>query len=945
MIDIDELYRKTNNGLTILQDFVPGCDTKKPFRYRSKAEDSAPSARLTDKSGVWKLIDFGLHSRPQSPIDIVMEVEKIDFEQALTLLATRYGIDNAKPVYVGPRIEQRTALADEKDDDINLETTSEFSDRYLKILGPAVTAENAKALNWYVVNKVTKTKNGKTTIIHSTPEYPIFARRCYYYETDRFNRITEIKDEFFYKIYEPLNQDKSFRFSYAPKGARQKGYISGLVELYQAYKDYNREKELEFNSDPNNEKKTFNYKKLDECFIASGERDTLCIKSLGYNPIWFNSETADISGKDISLIGLYAETIYNIPDLDRTGVKVGKELAKKFWSIHTLWLPEFLTKKKDWRGNPKKDFKDYCDEYCRDGDRSKLLSDFKKRINNACPVQFWNETEDKSGITKYSINTVYLFNFLNTFGIHRLKDELSEVSKIIQMNENVVKELQIGDILEFINTSAEARALNNALRNMIYNASGKLSERTFMQTPRIELDFTKHTKDSQFLFFKNTTWQITASRIVESVFDKHVWDKNVINHHVSILDPMFKCIQKTDGGKKYWDIDILATDCCMLNYIINTSRIHWRNELEYNLEELSNEEANQYRADNKFSIKGLNLTEEEQREQKLNLVNKIFAIGYMLHSYKSDSRAWATFAMDSLGDDGECNGRSGKSFFFKALSTLLRSERIDGRMTDVKKSEFLFQNVDQYTDLLYIDDAERTFPIKNFYSMITSDLTVNPKNNAAFNIPFEQAPKIGFTTNYVPRDFDSSTVARLLFLVFSDYYHEQTDTNGYLENRSIRDDFDQRDLLKDYTDEEWNSDINFFAQCIQFYLHASNELNLKIQPPMEAIMLRKVKDDMGSTFQVWAEGYFDEESGNLNQDIRQVDVYEDFKRFAGNDDKTQMRGFTEKLKKYAEFKDYTYNPADISNKDRRIQKKVNGKVEAFIHIRNTSDYSNDGKIF
>lgn len=59
------------------------------------------------------------------------------------------------------------------------------------------------------------------------------------------------------------------------------------------------------------------------------------------------------------------------------------------------------------------------------------------------------------------------------------------------------------------------------------------------------------------------------------------------------------------------------------------------------------DEAEKYKAAHRFDIAGESLTAEEIDEQKRNLINKIFTFGYMLHQYKSPSRAWAPMAMDN----------------------------------------------------------------------------------------------------------------------------------------------------------------------------------------------------------------------------------------------------------------------------------------------------------
>ena len=220
----------------------------------------------------------------------------------------------------------------------------------------------------------------------------------------------------------------------------------------------------------------------------------------------------------------------------------------------------------------------------------------------------------------------------------------------------------------------------------------------------------------------------------------------------------------------------------------------------------------------------------------------------MLHRYKSPSRAWAPQAMDNkIGEDGECNGRSGKSFMFKALSYFMKTVKLSGRNPKLMDNPHVFDQVNQHTDFILVDDCDRYLNTGLFYDIITSDMTVNPKNNQSFTIPFEESAKLGFTTNYVPIDFDPSTEARLLYLVFSDYYHQRTEDNDYRETRSIRDDFGKDLFSKTYSENEWNADINFFLQCCRFYLSLCEE-SIKLLPPMENIIRRKYKADMGNNF-------------------------------------------------------------------------------------------------
>lgn len=272
-----------------------------------------------------------------------------------------------------------------------------------------------------------------------------------------------------------------------------------------------------------------------------------------------------------------------------------------------------------------------------------------------------------------------------------------------------------------------------------------------------------------------------------------------------------------EDGRPKFDIEIKSVKSHFFGYLINASRTYWRKELEYAFEGRSIDEKEAYHKAHLFDIAGVGLADTEIQEQKQNLINKIFTFGYMLHHYKAPSRAWAPMAMDNkIGENNECNGRSGKSFFFKTLSLLMKTVKLSGRNPKLMDNPHVFDQVTQHTQMLLLDDCDRYLNTGLFYDNITSDMTVNPKNNQSFTIPFEDSPKIAFTTNYVPADFDPSSEARLLYMVFSDYYHQRTEENDYQETRSIRDDFDEDLFSKTYTEDEWNADINFSCSAAVF---------------------------------------------------------------------------------------------------------------------------------
>lgn len=922
MIDIDQLYKKSNDGLDIILHYYPQArecvDNNKSFKIRD--EDDA-SARIKKFKGVYKVTDFGDEGEAQDPLDIAQKEGGMRFADALFYWAERYGItsNNARPVYEA-EWEYRTPLPEEKEGDIIVhEAEVEWTDKDLKLFGPKVTAATLRnQLHWCKVKEIIYIKNGKASIKKPTDIYPIYARRSYYEEGNKLLH--------FYKIYEPLSTSKQYRFGYAPRGAKPQRYINGLFELRKEYEKYNDSQAGQQEGEGD-----YKYDKLQAAIICAGERDAACVRARGLFPIWFNSETFDINGAEMKEIAKYVYKIYNIPDIDDTGIRRGTALAKKFWNLYTIWLDESLKLQKDWRGNPKKDFRDYCE--WKPSNR-----EFDNILKTAKCAQFWEEWEEKDK-KKYGLVSIRIAYFLKLYGFYRYDDELSQSIKPIRMIDNRVQEIKPINIRDFMKYIAEKRFLDEKIRDLLVSST-KMNSSIFEDLSPKQLDFTNHDKHKQLFFFKNANWLVTADKIEETKTQVNVWDKDIIDHNVNLLDDMFTIYAKKDKyGELTWDIEVKNNGSCYFNYIINTSRIYWREELEERLlSTKNNDEILAYKEAHKFSIDGPLLTPAEIQEQKQNLVNKIFTVGYLLHRYKGDSTAWAPFLMDGkVGEDGECNGRSGKSFYLKALTNILKYKRIDGR-SNPKDDNFLFDGVNQSTHLVYFDDASRDFPIKRFYSLITSDFHVNPKGNTAFSIPYDDAPKLAFTTNYIPYDFDASTVARLLFVVFSDYYHERTMTNGYRQDRSIYDDFNKEIMKKgkEYSAEEWNLDFNFMAQCLKFYLKVMREYNCKIYPPMGNILKRKYVEDMGGEdFLSWAYTYFAPGSENLDRNIDKNVPFRAFKNSVDNTIDWKPNRFMKALQGFVGYCDYIHemNPEDVVGKNGRIQEWINGKNVTCIHIR------------
>ena len=909
-IDQQDILDATSGGLEIIYRCYPqakDAQTKADKRFRIRSDERTASASLKQlQDGIWVVTDFGGDQTPRNGIQVYMKEEALTFREAIVQLAGIYGVGGISAEINKPDFQKRPATAEEKEGDYFFDIKETIPEADLKVLGPKVTAEICKRYNCYSLVSYTTIKNREAYVTGSTDKYPIFL-----FDHGEFK-----------KRYEPLNPQKEYRFRYF--GKKEKDYVNGLSQLNKAYEDY-RDKQLKSQTEDDDDHEI---KKLECAIICSGERDALNVAGYGYYPIWFNSETAELTGKNYKDITRCVDTVYNLPDIDVTGIRAAIKLGMQYLDIQHIMLPESLLNFKDPRGKSRKDFLDYIEIYPKDWD-------FKKLINVAKPMRFWKVEATKGGM-KYNISSANTRFFLQANGFYQIENKNSKTGQMfVKIDGHIVDEIQSKDIKGFLINYCEKNYLNNEILELLLNTN-RLSEATLTGLKQIDIDFTDYEPEAQYLFFENKVWKVTSEDVIESrseSSERHVWKEEVIPHKVKKTDPPFKIKKIAD---EHYDIEVLNTNSHYFAYLVNASRMHWRKELEVALEDLPEDEAEKYIKDHRFCIDGEKLTDEEIFEQKQHLINKIFSIGYLLHRYKSQSRAWAVFAMDNvLGEEGESNGRSGKSFGYKALRYFMKSVTLSGRNPKMTENPHLYDRVTEHTDYILVDDADLYLNYKFFFDSITGELIVNPKNNQSYEIPFDNSPKFCFTSNHALRNIDTSLSARILYTVFSDYYHERTESNNYQETRKIRDDFGKDLFGPEYTETEWNDDFNFFAQCIRFYL--SVPAPLKINPPMGNVTLRNLLAEMGQSFKDWADAYFDidqetKEGDGVNTLIAKEDALNDFIK------KTNTKGwttnkFSKALRAFCRFYGYKYNPKAFCNAQGRISRKVDGTTKDMIYIQ------------
>ncbi|QNR22939.1 hypothetical protein [Croceimicrobium hydrocarbonivorans] len=501
-IDQQEIFAKTNGGLQIILDYYKNAQDaldKKGQKFKIRDSEKTASASLKQTSdGNWIVTDFGGDGEHRNGIQVCMLEEGIEeYRTALLFLARKYGVKGEDGKSLGfDRGYEKLPIEDGMEENQYLYKIKDFTDNELLVLGPGVTRELCRNHHLYSLESYTYVSKDKKTgelvqhIWKSTDHYPVF----------QFN--FESGQNEWNKRLEPKALKKSERFRY--NGQRPNGYIMGLHLAQQRFDKLNADvSEVEYDSMDEMEKaESRQDKKLPEIIICGGDRDALATEAAtGCTVVWFNSETAKITFKDMKKLQQLAYKVYYLGDIDSTGLKVQHSLGMQHLDLHLIRLPMDLLKKKDHRGNPCKDVREYLNYY--------KAYDLKKLIEVAVPYRMWDvrlvkhPTIEKMWIRKYEVNNLQLYNFLEGNGFYRFKLPNVKTGYIyIRVQNGVVEEIDHVEIKAFINQFLEGNKAEPALRNAFYRSRQHLGEQSLSNLRLKNIDFKDYTEKTINVFQK-----------------------------------------------------------------------------------------------------------------------------------------------------------------------------------------------------------------------------------------------------------------------------------------------------------------------------------------------------------------------------------------------------------------------------------------------------------
>lgn len=978
------IFEQTNGGLVIIEHYYPEVgkvvDNNRGF-FKLRTGERTASASIKEYDGVYWVKDFGSSDKALNAIDLVMREEHLEFKDALNYCVREFNLEtkDTKLEKSGYDYERLEAASDEVEGTIDF-APKEFNGKTLQTIfsntvwsrlkglnrkagddgkleakSDEVAERNAREickkyglvnLDWYsqVSFETKKDKTGKKVKTDKRVKHKFIA-------TDTFPILMWEAGKW-RKIYKPKERNKKFRFVIqGQKDHVMFGFANCRKKLQEQIDSEMMAENVNINSEDEGVKMRASRiasQKLDEIIICSGGSDALNVAACGYQVVWFDNEMFKLTSEEYSKLFGTAHRVYYLPDIDESGIKAAVELGQEHLNIELIFLPKALGREYDLRGNACKDVRDFF--------KKNSPSDFKNLVAKAKPMRFWDQSikKNKKGeevISKgkvqwtFTPNQELIINFLYYMGYSEYEVESAKKgAMIIREVDGIVKsEIEFKhiyrEIKNFLGSDPVMRLIKHGYIDLVnaFNRSPQFNENAIMyKLPPRSLDFTSWAKRYQFMFLEDKAWKIFADRIEETTIKDagvKVWEKDILPFRVKVADPDFEITKDSDGEM---DIKINNSDNMFLNFMIQTSRIHWRTELETELDgihfdkpdeitasgktvaQIGVKSKEEYREKYKYAIDGPLLSAEHVREQKLVLISKLVCLGYLIHSYKDKADAYCPWVTDHNGEqiteEAQSFGGTGKTIYFDFIQLFIKTHQIDGQDQKLMDDKFILDGVDKSTKLVYVDDAGKYLRFEMFFAWVTSFMKVNPKNGTPFTLPFPESPKLAISSNLPPKKNDPSTRRRMWFLTFSSYYHKNA-KGEFREERAPKDEFRCTLFGDDFPKEQWGKSINMAARCVQNWLKFG-----KVNSIEDTIMRNMLIQQMTLNFKMWADEVFHPDNHRLNCEVQRIPLYQLYMK--GNSYKLSAQSFMDRLHAWCEFYGYILNPQHMRGKDGRIMRYV-----------------------
>lgn len=377
----------------------------------------------------------------------------------------------------------------------------------------------------------------------------------------------------------------------------------------------------------------------------------------------------------------------------------------------------------------------------------------------------------------FKIDFLELKKFLQDHGFYRY--ELNEKDFIfIRVKENTIQEVDVRHIKDFL-----LRCLETWDKPDIYNMiaeNTKFKKEYLNYLDPFEVNWNKDTKDTGWIYFNNVAVKVTKDKIEQVKYidlDGFIWKTKKLNRNFSLLEK-YDCV-----------------GCDFARFVENICK------------------------------------KDENRIKSFQS-----GIGYLLHSFKSKSTVKAVIFNDEILSD-DAMGGTGKGLTMQIIGTQKNVVIIPGADFNTGK-DFAWQRINFDTDIVLIDDIEKSFKYKKLFTFLTDGWPIRKLYQDELFMAPEDSPKIAINTNYTLKG-DTDSYARRKFELEL-YPH-------YSKSYQPIDDF-KREFISEWPDDEKNKCDNYLLYCLKDFLN-----NGLIEPEYVNLQAKKLIINTSEDFISFAE--------------------------------------------------------------------------------------------
>jgi hypothetical protein len=362
-------------------------------------------------------------------------------------------------------------------------------------------------------------------------------------------------------------------------------------------------------------------------------------------------------------------------------------------------------------------------------------------------------------------------NFLVKNGFNKFYPENAEKPTFVRVIENKVRLSSVDQIKDFVLTYLIKKGQIN-IWNHCSRSPYLFSENHLNMIDSVSLKMLQDGHDCSYLPFLNGVVKVTKdeSKMLSYIdVEGYIWENQIINREFHLVN---------DFNNDFFDL----------------------------VQKVSNEETKR--------IDALQST-----------------LGYLIHGYKDRTNQKAIIFNDQEIDENP-NGGSGKSLMLTALNHIRKTVKIDGKLYNPTKSDFLYQRVNLDTQILAFDDVVKNFNFEQLFMIVSEGITVNRKNKDEVFIPFERSPKIVITTNYVIQGAGGSHDRRRHEIEFFQYFNS---TNSPLKHYG-------KLLFDQWSTDDWLRFDNYMIKNLQLYLREGLTKSIGINADAKRFIQATSKD-------------------------------------------------------------------------------------------------------